>query len=123
MQAQKRPSIGQIEFVCWHIDSDKLCAAAKKRGWNENGDYGPLDYVEHYDYETGRSFASKDAAIEYGKSVAAAKDFFGCASVRRRQYRRDEITPEIVEWKDEYEWIVNQDGIDSEQAIEADDAD
>lgn len=86
-------------FVVSWVDESTLVAEAKKSGWAEGMDIGPLDYVAIENHEKERSFPSIKAAVNYARHILPA-DYFG-------EVRIDEMekTVEYVQGAPLVDWI------------------
>lgn len=116
MQTARKPKLGDQRYIAVWCDTDPLLKAARKEGWSDDLDYGPLNYVDHGDFEYSLSATSFDDAVKVARSKVAA-DFFGCPRIYLQEYGPADVPPAAREWEDVKFWDVDADGTATECAI------
>jgi hypothetical protein len=109
----RRPDVGARRFVASYVDNERLEEAARKEGWNPEEHSSALDFVEAYDYEAWRAFATKDEAVAFVRdAVNAGKTAFGVGDVFEQEYGYDEFDDEHPDWQRVAAWYVDGDTVE-----------
>ncbi len=116
MQAARKPRLGDQRHIAVWCDKHSLLKAARKEGWTDDCDHGPMSYVDHADFEYSLSAASFDDAVKVARSKVA-DDFFGSPRVYRQEYGPADVPPAAREWEDVKFWDVEADGTATEQSV------
>ena len=107
--AVRRPHLGDQRHIAVWCDAYSLKKAAAKEGWSEDADHGPLNYVDHADFEYSVSAASFADAVAVARSKVTA-DFFGCPRVYLQEFGPADVPAAAREWEDVMFWDVPAEG-------------
>ena len=110
----RKPNLGDQRYLAMWCDAAMLKACAVKDGWSEDADHGPLDHVDHADFEFTLTAPSFDEAVKIARSKVAA-DFWGCPRVYLQEFGPDDVPAEAREWEDVKFWDIPAEGEPEEQ--------
>lgn len=102
-------NLGDQRYLAMWCDAEAFKEAARKEGWSDDADHGPMSYVDWADYSWTMQAASFDGAVKIARTKVTA-DFFGCPRVYLQEFGPADVPSDAREWEDVTSWDVPEEG-------------